>query len=31
MLRLVPDHLKTEKKCKNVVRKVSLPIRYIPD
>ena len=30
MLRLVPDHLKTETKWKNV-RKVSFVIRYIPD
>ena len=30
MLRLVPDLFKTKKTCKNVVKKLSFVIRYIP-
>ena len=31
MLRLVPDHLKTKKMCKYVVKKFSFVIKYVPD
>ena len=30
MLKIIPDHLKTKKMCKNAVKKLSLEIRYIP-
>ena len=31
MLRLVSDHLKTKKMCKNEVKKFLFVIRYVPD
>ena len=31
ILRFVPDHLKTKRMCKNVVKKLSLAITYVPD
>ena len=31
LLKLVPDHLKTNKMCKNAVEKLSLVKRYVPD
>ena len=31
MLRFVPEHLKTEKMCKNAVNKLPLIIEYITD
>ena len=30
MLRFIPDHLKTEKMCKHVVRKLPFVTRYVP-
>ena len=31
MLRLVSDHLKTKKMCKDAVKKLSFVIQYVPD
>ena len=31
MLRLVPDHLKTEIMWKNTIKKLPFLIRYVPD
>ena len=31
LLKLVPNHLKTNKMCKNAVEKLSLVKRYVPD
>ena len=31
MLRLVLDHLKTEKMCKNAVKKFPFVIKYVPE
>ena len=31
MVRFVPDHLKTEKRCKNIVKKLPFEIRYFSD
>ena len=31
MLRLVPDHLKTKIMWKNIIKKLSFLIRYVPD
>ena len=31
MLRFVPDYLKTEKMCKNGVKKFLFVIKYVPD
>ena len=30
MLRFVPDHLKTKKMCKHVVKKLPFVIEYVP-
>ena len=30
-LRFVPNHLKTKKMCKDVVTKLPLVIKYVPD
>ena len=31
MLKFVPDHLKTKKMCKHVVKKLPSVMRYVPD
>ena len=31
MLRFVPDHLKTRKICKNVVKKLPFVVKFVPD
>ena len=31
MLKFVPDHLKTKKMCKHVVKKIPYLLRYVPD
>ena len=31
MLKFVPDHLKTTKMCKHVVKKLPYLLRYVPD
>ena len=31
MLRFVPDHLKSKKMCKYVVKKIPYLFRYVPD
>ena len=31
MLKLIPDHLKTKKMCKNTVKKSALEIMHVPD
>ena len=31
MLKLVPDHLKTNKMCKHAVKKLQFLIKYVPD
>ena len=31
MLKFVPDHLKTKKKCKHAVKKLPYLLRYVPD
>ena len=31
MLKFDPDHLKTKKRCKHAVEKLSFVIRYVPD
>ena len=31
MLKFGPDHLKTKKMCKHVVKKLSYQLKYVPD
>ena len=31
MLRFVPDHLKTKKRCKHAIKKLPYPLRYVRD